>query len=309
MSADATEAVGAGGCGGHVNNSFISQLCLDLVEGRPVDPPEPTSPATADRRGGRSTDACSPTDLIRAPQKPDRKRPAVPTSYISGTEKEVWRLVDADNHTNWRKYGQKITRDGLVRSYYRCTKPDCTAKKRLEARGRADSASQDVRILMSGHHNHQAKDCMYPSQPGSPQLHNEDCWVVTNEKLQVICTSQSFLKLTQYTHSEVLGCEFPFVDGKAASQSQSALNLLRDAFKEPREICIPCLNYRKDGSNFCNTLRLTPTIKDGILLSWLGLHTDVSDPADSPIAEGLLKGTKRCREDDSDGLSSLDVWL
>jgi hypothetical protein len=40
---------------------------------------------------------------------------------------ELYRLEDG---YNWRKYGQKLVK-GIGRSYFKCTHPDCSAKKKV----------------------------------------------------------------------------------------------------------------------------------------------------------------------------------
>ncbi|KAF8119003.1 hypothetical protein N665_0001s0059 [Sinapis alba] len=52
---------------------------------------------------------------------------------------------------NWRKYGQKFVKGNeFVRSYYRCTHPNCKAKKQLER----SPGGQIVDIVYFGEHDH-----------------------------------------------------------------------------------------------------------------------------------------------------------
>lgn len=52
---------------------------------------------------------------------------------------------------NWRKYGQKLVKGNeFVRSYYRCTRPNCKAKKQLER----SPGGQIVDTVYFGEHDH-----------------------------------------------------------------------------------------------------------------------------------------------------------
>lgn len=52
---------------------------------------------------------------------------------------------------NWRKYGQKLVKGNeFVRSYYRCTHPNCKAKKQLER----SPGGQIVDTVYFGQHDH-----------------------------------------------------------------------------------------------------------------------------------------------------------
>ncbi|KAK9123408.1 hypothetical protein Sjap_013010 [Stephania japonica] len=52
----------------------------------------------------------------------------------------------------WKKYGQKFIKNiGKVRSYFRCQRSDCTAKKRAEW---SPSNVANVRIIYEGTHSH-----------------------------------------------------------------------------------------------------------------------------------------------------------
>ncbi|KAF2611480.1 hypothetical protein F2Q70_00010430 [Brassica cretica] len=52
---------------------------------------------------------------------------------------------------NWRKYGQKLVKGNeFVRSYYRCTHPNCKAKKQLER----SPGGQIVDTVYFGEHDH-----------------------------------------------------------------------------------------------------------------------------------------------------------
>lgn len=57
-----------------------------------------------------------------------------------------------DDGYNWRKYGQKLVKGNkFVRSYYKCTYPNCQAKKQVERSH--DGCKSDINYL--GNHHHQ----------------------------------------------------------------------------------------------------------------------------------------------------------
>ncbi|XP_008780961.3 probable WRKY transcription factor 4 [Phoenix dactylifera] len=57
----------------------------------------------------------------------------------------------ADDGYNWRKYGQKQVKGGeYPRSYYKCTRPNCPVKKKVER----SLEGQVTEIIYKGQHNH-----------------------------------------------------------------------------------------------------------------------------------------------------------
>ena len=67
-----------------------------------------------------------------------------------------------DDGYRWRKYGQKIIKGApFPRSYYRCTAPNCPARKHVE--GDPDDANN---ITYEGEHN---PDKPVPGQRGASQ--------------------------------------------------------------------------------------------------------------------------------------------
>ncbi|KAJ6944758.1 WRKY transcription factor 25 [Populus alba x Populus x berolinensis] len=60
------------------------------------------------------------------------------------------RLVLPEDGHEWKKYGQKfIKKIGKFRSYFKCRKQECVAKKRVEW-----SSPDNLRILYEGSHSH-----------------------------------------------------------------------------------------------------------------------------------------------------------
>ncbi|KAL0400333.1 UNVERIFIED_CONTAM: WRKY transcription factor 1 [Sesamum radiatum] len=79
--------------------------------------------------------------------------PVVPGSQ-SDAESTPSKVLDkgSDDGYNWRKYGQKLIKGNeFIRSYYKCTYPNCQAKKQVEKSH--DGCKTDTNYL--GHHHHQ----------------------------------------------------------------------------------------------------------------------------------------------------------
>ncbi|KAJ4840842.1 hypothetical protein Tsubulata_018731 [Turnera subulata] len=63
------------------------------------------------------------------------------------------RLVLPDDGYEWRKYGQKFIQNiGKFRSYFRCHRQNCKAKKRVEWSSRSEA--DDVRVVYERVHSH-----------------------------------------------------------------------------------------------------------------------------------------------------------
>ncbi|KAK3409649.1 hypothetical protein EUGRSUZ_J01756 [Eucalyptus grandis] len=64
----------------------------------------------------------------------------------------------------WKKYGQKFIRNiGKFRSYYKCQRAECNAKKRAEW---SETEPGDLRVVYEGAHNHSSS---LQDQSGSSQ--------------------------------------------------------------------------------------------------------------------------------------------
>ncbi|KAB1227727.1 putative WRKY transcription factor 57 [Morella rubra] len=67
-------------------------------------------------------------------------------------EQRGHRLVLPEDGYQWKKYGQKFIRNiGKVRSYFKCQRSNCTAKKRAEW---STSEPDNIRVVYEGVHSH-----------------------------------------------------------------------------------------------------------------------------------------------------------
>ncbi|PKI74913.1 hypothetical protein CRG98_004685 [Punica granatum] len=64
---------------------------------------------------------------------------------------KITHIRESDDGYNWRKYGQKQVKGKNPRSYYKCTYPNCSTKKKVE---RSSEDGQITEIVYKGTHNH-----------------------------------------------------------------------------------------------------------------------------------------------------------
>lgn len=84
-------------------------------------------------------------------QSPDTlSRELHPLQSGQGSPSIIREKVSKDGY-NWRKYGQKhVKGNEFIRSYYKCTHPNCQAKKQLEQ----SNSGQVTDSICIGQHNH-----------------------------------------------------------------------------------------------------------------------------------------------------------
>ena len=91
----------------------------------------------------------SPKIYDKALQSPETG--VLAQSDQEGSTPSIVREKAAEDGYNWRKYGQKLVKgNAYVRSYYRCTHPNCLVKKQLER----SHEGKIVDIIYFGRHDH-----------------------------------------------------------------------------------------------------------------------------------------------------------
>lgn len=92
----------------------------------------------------------------------------------------------------------------------------------------------------------------------------------------LIYTNESFLKLTGYDRSEIIGKNCNFLQGPLTDPK--AIQKIRDTIDQKISNKIDILNYRKDGTTFLNQLSLSPVFDDHKkLIAYIGIQSDISD--------------------------------
>ncbi len=86
----------------------------------------------------------------------------------------------------------------------------------------------------------------------------------------------AFERITGYSAHEVLGRNGRLLQG--AEPSARALEIMRNALAEGREVNVVLRNQRRDGSQFWNELHLSPIVDDaGNVTHWLGIQNDITE--------------------------------
>lgn len=137
----------------------------DKMEAKPVATVTRTETEQCSAEIPECTDSKKLLQLVPAPVSEEvvvaasEKAPKVPESGAvltlqsgsEGSSSPFIREKVMEDGYNWRKYGQKLVKGNeFVRSYYRCTHPNCKAKKQLER----SPGGQIVDTVYFGDHDH-----------------------------------------------------------------------------------------------------------------------------------------------------------
>ena len=92
--------------------------------------------------------------------------------------------------------------------------------------------------------------------------------------------NNAFLDLTGYEEAEVLGRNCRFLQG--AGTDPGSVRQLRDAVQDKRATALEILNYRRDGTPFCNAIFMAPVFdRQGELIYFFASQLDVSKRRES----------------------------
>ncbi len=91
----------------------------------------------------------------------------------------------------------------------------------------------------------------------------------------LIYANAGFERLTGYSAEEVMGRNCRFLQGPETDAK--TLEQLRTALRDPREVTVQLLNYRKNGTTFWNRLSITP-VRDagGTVTHFIAVQSDVT---------------------------------
>lgn len=105
----------------------------------------------------------------------------------------------------------------------------------------------------------------------------------------IVYANRGFERLTGFSIEDVLGRNCRFLQGPGTALE--AIEEIRDAVREQREVTVEILNYRKDGVPFWNRLSITP-VRDaeGHATHFIGIQSDISV---RKRAEDELRSTTR----------------
>jgi PAS domain S-box-containing protein len=102
--------------------------------------------------------------------------------------------------------------------------------------------------------------------------------------MPIIFVSDEFEKQTGYGPSDTIGHNCRFLQGPATDPA--AVDAIRGAVANQREITVDILNYRKDGTPFWNRLRIRP-LRDyaGKLLYFVGAQNPIEEDEVQPAPQ------------------------
>ncbi|MEZ5339003.1 MAG: ATP-binding protein [bacterium] len=91
----------------------------------------------------------------------------------------------------------------------------------------------------------------------------------------LVYVNSAFCKLTGYSAADVLGRNCRFLQGERTDPA--VIDLLRTALHERKACVVELLNYRRDGSEFWNSLSISPVSDaDGNIVYFMGVQTDIT---------------------------------
>lgn len=114
--------------------------------------------------------------------------------------------------------------------------------------------------------------------------------------------NKAFARITGYSSDEIIGSNCRFLQGK--STDQSVIDSISKAILHREKIRVEVLNYKKDGTEFWNDLRLSPVFSsEGSLLAYVGVQQDVSE------AKVSQKALMKARDDAQAAVISKSEFL
>ena len=109
----------------------------------------------------------------------------------------------------------------------------------------------------------------------------------------IVFVNRAFLHQTGYAAEDVIGRNCRFLQGEHTEPD--AVQALRDAIDEEREVTVDIVNYRADGTRFVNRLMVAPLYEeDGAVRYYLGVQHDHHDALKH--ADRAIELTERLRE-------------
>ncbi|MEH6555209.1 MAG: PAS domain S-box protein, partial [Pseudoalteromonas tetraodonis] len=99
---------------------------------------------------------------------------------------------------------------------------------------------------------------------------------ITQPDMPISYVNRGFENITGYSKVEATGNNCRFLQGK--ERDELAIEQIRFAINEQRELRVVLRNFRKDGSAFWNSLFLSPVPDElGIITHYIGIQTDITE--------------------------------
>jgi PAS domain S-box-containing protein len=98
--------------------------------------------------------------------------------------------------------------------------------------------------------------------------------LITGPDLSVVSANATFLEMTGYSQTEVVGAPCALFSGPETDRT--ALDMLAQAVKDGHGFSGEMRSYRKDGSSFWNELKMSPVLDEkGQLTHFIGINTNI----------------------------------
>lgn len=97
----------------------------------------------------------------------------------------------------------------------------------------------------------------------------------TQEDMPIIYVNQAFTDMTMYTKDDVLGTNCRFLQGEETDPA--AVDQIRAAIKNAKDLRVELLNYTKNGRKFWNALHMSPVFDEqNNLTAFVGVQQDIT---------------------------------
>jgi diguanylate cyclase (GGDEF)-like protein/PAS domain S-box-containing protein len=111
----------------------------------------------------------------------------------------------------------------------------------------------------------------------------------------IISANKAFASITGYSETEVIGRNFHFLEGPLTDPRKA--EQMRMAFRNGTEFSGDILNYRKDGSAFCNELTISPVLDaQGMATHFVAVTRDITERKHSEEALSIAAAAFNSQE-------------
>ena len=107
----------------------------------------------------------------------------------------------------------------------------------------------------------------------------------------IVAVNDSFMKLTGFNESEILGRNCRFLAGPKTEPWLT--EAIREGVRERRPILVEILNYKKDGTQFRNAVMVAPIFgDDGELTHFLGTQMELEEDGRGPSLTSRVRASE-----------------
>ena len=122
----------------------------------------------------------------------------------------------------------------------------------------------------------------------------------------IVYVNPAFERITGYASSEILGRNCRFLQG--IDTDPAVVAEIRQAVQQARECAVAIKNYRKDGTPFWNSLRVSPVVEENEVTYFVGVQDDITqDRAAEAERERLAHYNHLLLESTGEGIYGIDL--